>query len=81
MGDPTGLYENCADNADWGYICYDSTQVGLPAEPPSNSDVAADWCQWDSGFEAPYEDPTPRVEPGTQGGVASRQASNCSTLC
>jgi len=29
--DPTGLYTICGDNPDYGYICFDSTQVGLPA--------------------------------------------------
>jgi len=28
--DPTGLYTKCVDDPVWGYICYDSTQVGLP---------------------------------------------------
>jgi len=31
MVDPTGLYTMCVDDPVWGYICYDSTQVGLGA--------------------------------------------------
>jgi hypothetical protein len=27
--DPSGLYAICGDNETWGYICFDSTQVGL----------------------------------------------------
>jgi len=52
--DPTGLYEICGDNPDWGYICFDSTEVGLPAEAPSSCDIGANVCTWDSGFVAPY---------------------------
>jgi hypothetical protein len=36
LSDPSGLYELCGEDETWGYICYDSTQVGLPADPPSS---------------------------------------------
>ena len=38
MIDPTGLYTICGDNPDWGYICFDSTQVGLPLCTPDGVD-------------------------------------------
>jgi hypothetical protein len=34
MVDPTGLYEICADDQDYGHVCFDSTEVGLPSDPP-----------------------------------------------
>jgi RHS repeat-associated protein len=36
LADPSCLYELCGEDETWGYICYDSTQVGLPADPPSS---------------------------------------------
>lgn len=35
MLDPTGLYTICGWNDDWqADICFDSTEVGLPGDPP-----------------------------------------------
>jgi RHS repeat-associated protein len=35
--DPTGLYTLCGVDDVWGYICYDSTQVGLPLCSPDGT--------------------------------------------
>src|SRR5581483_3046533 len=54
--DPTGLYPICGNDPAWGYICYDSTQVGLPSDPPETCDTVMNFCVWSAGGVFPYED-------------------------
>jgi RHS repeat-associated protein len=39
--DPTGLYQICTSG-----ICFDSTEVGLPADMPNSCDISANLCYW-----------------------------------
>ena len=53
--DPTGLYTICSADLT---VCFDSTQVGLPPDPPTYCDVAANLCYWRTSASleiAPYE--------------------------
>ena len=56
MIDPSGLYAICGYNEEWaGEICFDSTEVGLPAEEATYCDVANNWCVWEeTGFRSAY---------------------------
>jgi len=38
MMDPTGLYMICADDSVFGYICFDSTEIGLGSCDPATGD-------------------------------------------
>jgi hypothetical protein len=84
LSDPSGLYELCGEDEVWGYICYDSTQVGLPADPPSSCDIGANSCEWEGGFTAPYEDPSKyggSVDFGNASATAGCGDQDCSSSC
>ncbi len=60
--DPLGLYVMCGDSPDWGYVCFNSTDLGLPlCTPDGRCDFLLDdgtiatienggvWCDFDFG--------------------------------
>jgi RHS repeat-associated protein len=51
--DPSGLYPICANPND-PTTCLDSTEVGLPPDPPVSCDVPANSCTFANGTVCPY---------------------------
>jgi RHS repeat-associated protein len=79
--DPSGLYAICGDHETWGYICFDSTQVGLsPSDIWGNCYVwtpegklslpgPPDWCNsfYCYWFDWPPQGHVSRIELGDDG--------------
>jgi RHS repeat-associated protein len=80
MVDPSGLYPICGldDPAlGPGLQCFDSTEVGLPAELPSSCDVHTNTCYWDNGTTADYNlNPNEELVKLAQGAAAESNGAN-----